>query len=171
VTVPRTFSLDDEVTAPAFFSALLLAACAAVSVVLALRRVATLASVGLALLFAGMALDEALGVHEHLEWRAETDWQTLYAPAVVGAGVVWLLLVRELHRRGFPYTSLVGGAVLWGASQLIEKLQRNEAEERVASYDFLVVVEEVWEMAGSALFLLGLVLATVLVRERGAADA
>ena len=71
------FDLDEERTVPAFFTAFLLIACAAV----ALRLPRSLVSWPFAIAFAALlvfaSLDELAEVHEKLERRLEVDWLLL----------------------------------------------------------------------------------------------
>ena len=156
------FDLDGELTIPAFASAGLLL-CAAAAAALAQRRDPGSGRrpwAALAILFAVMAVDEATGLHEGLEDLSAVDWQTLYVPIVLLAGVTWLLGLARL--RGRERAAFVLGAGAWGAAQVLEALEwtgPREAERAVDGYGIMMGAEELLEMTGSALFTLGLLLA------------
>ena len=147
--------LDFEWVPPALFSALLDAAACAAFVALVRRGVVPRAGAAVAAVLGLMALDEWFGLHEHLEVLTGVDWQTLYAPVFLAAGVAGLLLLRSWGRR-LPAASLlfVGGGVLWAVAQVLEHLEFVDGDQPVAHYDLLSVPEELLEMTGSMLFLL-----------------
>lgn len=162
----RPFYLDLEYNLPAFFSAALLA----VSAVACWRARSTLtappggavtggAVTGLTLLFGLMAFDEVIGVHERLEDLTGIDWQVLYAPLIAAGGLGWFLIAAFLMRnRAVAAIRLwVGGAFAWAAAQTLEMLQWDGDVER-SGYTIMMPAEEVLEMAGSAAFLLTLLL-------------
>ncbi len=150
------FDLDGELTIPAFASAGLLL-CAAAAAVLAARddpRRRWRPWPGLALLFAVMGVDEATGMHEALEDASTIDWQTLYAPVVLLAGLAWLLALERLPGI-VERVSWIAGAGAWLAAQVLEALEwtgPREAERAVEGYGIMMGSEELLEMTGSALF-------------------
>jgi hypothetical protein len=149
------FDLDEERTVPAFFTSLLLIACAAV----ALRLPRSVVSRGVAIAFAGLlvlaSLDELAEVHEKLERRLDVDWQLLYIPVFVAAVAVLALFMVALRRNGLGLGLVLASAVCWAGSQLLEALQW-EDDGPARGYTSLIVTEETLEMAGSALLLLAL---------------
>jgi len=147
------WNLGKEKTVPTFFSATLLVAggiCAAVAARRSLCGI-RLPWLALGLLLLAMGIDEMGGAHEQLERLTGIDWQVLYAPVVLAAGVVWLLIVRQL--KGAPRLMMVAGAAAWGAAQTLEALQW-DGDERAAGYEPMMLTEELLEMTGSAFFLL-----------------
>ena len=156
------FDLDGELTIPALASALLLL-CAAGAAALAHRRDPRPSRrpwAALAVLFAVMAVDEAAGLHEGLEDLSAVDWQTIYVPVVLLAGIAWLLGLARMQRR--ERAAFVLGAGAWCAAQVLEALEwtgPREAERAVDGYGIMMGAEELLEMTGSALFTLALLLA------------
>ena len=156
------FDLDAEFTVPALASAALLlcASAAAAGVHGARPAVRRWHWAGLAGLFLLMAVDEATGLHEALERLSFVDWQTLYLPVMAFAVVLWALAFLELAT--FERLLFAGGALAWGAAQVLEALEWTgplDAERAVDGYGVLMGFEELLEMAGSALFALALLLA------------
>lgn len=149
------WSLGNEGTVPALFSATLLVAGGICATVAARRSLCgmRLPWLALGLLLLAMGIDEAGMVHERLERWTGIDWQVLYAPVVLAAGVAWLLIVR--HLRGAPRLMMVAGATAWGAAQTLEALQW-DGDERAAGYEPMMLTEELLEMTGSAFFLLAM---------------
>jgi hypothetical protein len=152
------FNLDGEFTISAAVAALLLGAAGALAVVaaavdrLAARRRA-LACLGVFLAF--MALDEIAALHEKLEGRLGVDWQVLYAPVVLFGGVcfVFVLLGARRFERRRSAVLLCLGAVAWLLAQILEELQW---DGDTLLHPWMIVPEETLELAGSALFVLGL---------------
>ena len=145
---PR-FSLDAEYTPASIWSALLLV-IAAIAAARASRTRDGVARGSLAALFTFMACDEAFGIHEWLEQATGVDWQVLFAPIVVLAGVAFVVVLRGIVRRDV-WWALVGGAGVWTVAQLFEKLEWHGAIEQ-SHYRALMLSEETLEMLGSTLF-------------------
>jgi hypothetical protein len=152
------FDLDDELKPPAFAAAVILVVAAAAAWLAASTDPAgRLPWLALAAVFALMAADEALSVHETLEDLATVDWQTLYLPVTAVAGLAWLAALGRV--RGLPVAALllVAGAAAWGIAGLLEAVQwrgPRETEVAVDGYGILMGIEEVLEMCGSAAFAL-----------------
>src|SRR4051812_16288074 len=150
------FNLDGERNLPAAYSGLLLvAACALGLLVAVVGRGAGIRAryVGpVALLLGYMSLDEVISIHERLEAASGVDWETLYAPVFLVAAVLAVLLLPEL--RPFPpaIVLFLSGGASWAVAQVIEKLQWH-GDHLVAPWS--IVPEEVLEMTGSLLFVLG----------------
>lgn len=165
VRIPA-FGLDQEWSVPAFFSAGLLFAAAAACVLAAtaggLPDVRAGALHGLGALFAFMGADEVLQIHERLERVADAGWQRLYAPLMLVAGVLWLLVLRGLRVRTAAAALFCAGALAWAVAQFFERIQR---DGEVLLHRWTILPEEVLEMTGSTLFCLALV-----VGARAAAD-
>lgn len=168
------FDLGGEHNIPASFSALLLAASAGLVIAYSVvfhsgeRHYAGLL---MASMLAFMALDEVATIHEHLEARTGIDWQTLYLPVALVAGVAWVLVLRELlvERRVAAYWAVAAAA--WCLSQLLEFFQYDAADNPVRIIGEMVFMEEVLEMVGSSLFGLSMLCAIdIVVRRRGNLD-
>lgn len=148
------FHLENEFTAPAYFSAALLlvaAGCGWFAAQQAAGRV-QLAWLILAALWLAMGGDEVVGVHERFERRLGVDWQLLYLPVAAAGGAAWFVAVRGSDR---PVRMLlVAGATAWVAAQTLEFLQWDSNDQRVAAFESMMIAEETLEMTGSALFLL-----------------
>ena len=113
---------------------------------------------GIAVLFAFMAVDELVSFHEQLtEWTG-TDWQLLYLPLVAAAAVMWLVILGSM-RAAVPAPMMwVGGVVAWFGAQGIEHFQYDANGDPVAAAPYLILVEEPAEMLGSALFLIAILI-------------
>ena len=163
---PHAFDLDAERTVPALASGLVLGFAAAAGFLVGrLVRAGRRPLLALAALFAFMAADEVVEIHERLERAAGVDWQVLYLPLVVlgGAGFVHAVLLARRHAAGAG--QLAAGAAAWVVAQILERLEWGGGTQTVAeyqatiargSYKAMVVVEEVAELGGSLCFLLGL---------------
>lgn len=148
------FDLDGERNVPALFSALLLIGGGVALFRLSLGAAGALFSM---LLVYG-ALDEAAQIHETLERRLGLDWQLLYLPVFAGAAILWYLVFLRLPRGSVSKRFLVAGATAWIGAQALEFAQWDGDRPRSA-YRALMVPEEVLEMAGSAVILVGLLFA------------
>ncbi|MGH8639070.1 MAG: hypothetical protein ACREUZ_18200, partial [Burkholderiales bacterium] len=130
------FDLDAEVNFPSLFSASLLAAAGALTI-LAGRALATgrrrlawgALSAGLFLL----ACDEFVELHEKLERAVGLDWQLLYAPLVVVLGAAFLLILRTVWPIRSTRLLLLAAAAAWFVSQILEQAQW-DGERRVSAY-------------------------------------
>jgi hypothetical protein len=160
------FDLNKEATVPAAVSYLLLAWAAILATLLSAphdrRGSRDLVLVGMALMFAFMAVDEASGVHERVDdWSERSlgiQWQVAYAPLLLGGAAVWLGTLRRLRSSDLAPRLFVLGAAAWVTSQLTDVMSNRGFGE--LAYPALVVPEEMLEMTGSALF--GLALLIVL---------
>jgi hypothetical protein len=152
------FDLDDELKLPALAAALiLLVAVAAAWLAASADPAGRWPWLVLAGVFALMAADEALSVHETLEDLTTVDWQTLYLPVMALAGIAWLAALGRVRRQPAAVLLLVAGAAAWGAAGLLEAAQwtgPRDAEVAVDGYGILMGIEEVLEMCGSAAFAL-----------------
>jgi len=146
------FNLDQEKTGPAIFSALLLAAGGLAFLSAVLMRRTSRWTTPLALLLLLMAGDEFLLWHESLERSTGVDWQVLYAPIILAGGASALLVLWRL-RGGVAAAFLGLGCFAWAVSQVLEALQW-DGDRINPGYRFMMPLEEVLEMGGSALFLL-----------------
>jgi hypothetical protein len=152
------FDLDDELKLPAFAAALILLLAAATA------RLAAAADPAdgwpwlvLAALFALMAADEAVALHEALEDLFAVDWQILYLPLMAAGGVAWLVALLRVRRLPVAAVLLAAGAAAWAVAGVLESIQwvgPRETERAIEGYGILMGVEEVLEMAGSAAFAL-----------------
>lgn len=145
-------SLERERTPAALWAALLLGAAAVAWGRAALPGVRWLLVGMLAL----MTADEWSEVHEGLGGLLYTEWQLVYAPLVLAAGVAALLVLRRWGLSGASGLLLAGGAC-WAVAQGLEAVQwwGDTAGPRMpAHYAWWLVSEEVLEMTGSLLMLL-----------------
>jgi hypothetical protein len=144
--------LDAERNEAAYFSALLLLSAGAL-VALAGRYARPEGPAApwyvVSALLLTMSADELLGWHETLERRTGVDWQLLYAPLVVAAGLCALRMLWALRARPGALAAFAGGGAAWLAAQVLEKLQWSGD---TLVHPGLIYPEELLEMAGSALF-------------------
>lgn len=146
------FDLNQELTFPAYFSGLLLAAMAGLAVLVALTPTSRLGSawpwLGMALVVAFLAVDEVVDFHGRAQKATDIEAQVLLAPLIVVAAIVGLaLLVRVWSNRPVRWMFL-GGAAAWGMAMAIDPSTHPGSA--------LAFPEEVLEMSGSALFFLAL---------------
>jgi hypothetical protein len=154
------FGLDEEWSLPALWSGALLAGAALASVVAGhaggLPTVRPRVLEALGALFAFMALDEVVQIHERIEAAVDVGWQRLYLPLVPLGGLLWVLVLRGLAARSRSAALLFcAGGLAWFVAELFEREQRDGA---VLRHRWTIFPEEMLEMTGSALFLLALVL-------------
>jgi hypothetical protein len=150
------FNLDNEYNVPATFSAALDLG-AAIGAEALRRRTGRNVLLGLVILFAFMTADEFGGLHEHLESLTGIDWMKLYAPVFVFAGVAWIFAMRAFRDSRFRLCML-GGAACWTIAQVFELLEW-KGDVKQPHYNLMMVPEELLEMTGSALFMIGMLLA------------
>ncbi|NUT54964.1 MAG: hypothetical protein HOQ03_03130 [Thermoleophilia bacterium] len=162
--------LDAEGNEAAYFSALLLVSAGAF-VALAARHARpegpAVPWYVVSVLLLTMAADELLGWHETLERRTGVDWQLLYGPVVVAAGVCALRMMWALRARPRVLATFVGGGTAWLVAQVLEKVQWSGD---TLLHPGLIVPEELLEMTGSALFGVAM-LAVIDSAARGPAPA
>lgn len=156
----RVLNLGEELTIPSAFSGALLVIAALAAFLLAgrlpLAAASRLSLIALGSFFAFMALDEMFYLHERLEVLTGVDWQILYAPIVLVAGVAWLGVLLRLRSHPRAAGLFLAGAAAWIASQGLERAQWDGA---VLLHPWITVPEEALEMTGSALFALALLMA------------
>lgn len=165
---PPAFDLDGELNLnrglisgmdyPALFSGALLFAAA----VLALEASAVSerfpwAPLGAFLAF--MGTDELMTIHETLERSIGMDWQILYLPIVAALGPFWLIALGRMWEFHSERLLWLGGAVAWLVAQMLEFVVWHASALSGLSGG-ITLVEEILEMAGSAMFLLALYLAS-----------
>ena len=150
------FNLDGEMNFPTAFSGLLLLAAGMTGLLVALDGRAVGISptrlIPVALLIGYMSLDEVWQLHERLEAWLDVDWQTIYLPVFLLAGLIGASLLPDLRRAGNAATLFVAGAGAWGVAQVIEALQWDSNDHLRGAWS--IVPEETLEMTGSLLFLL-----------------
>jgi hypothetical protein len=117
-----------------------------------------------------MGCDELAGIHEFLENRSGYDWQALYLPIVAVAVVAWSLILRELRHERALAVYWVAGAAAWAGTQVLEHLEYDADDHHAGAYGAKVVVEEVLEMTGTALFGLAMLVAVGLAASRWQED-
>ena len=152
----KPFNLDHEFNFPATFSALL-DLSAAVGAEALRRRAGKNVLLGLVVLFAFMAFDEFSALHEHLERVTGIDWLKLYIPIFIFAGVAWVAVLNQIRERRF-WICMWGGAACWVIAQFLELVEWDGTVKQ-PHYYIEMAGEEVLEMIGSALFLLGMLTA------------
>lgn len=161
------FDLDREWVVPAFFSAGVLGWAAVLAARLAragpASRLRPVWWWALTVLFAFMCLDELTSIHERLEAATGVDWQLLYAPLVVVAGIGWLRALVSFQRRGAAVLWALGAAA-WFVAQVFEYLQYDG--DRLI-HAWMIVPEESLEMTGSSLWVLALLTALHALPGRG----
>ncbi len=160
----KVTNLDGELGFPALWSGLLLAANGVLF--LLLRRELGVWARVLGVLLLLLAGDEVVLLHERLELAAGVDWQVLYAPVGLLGLVCVLALARPVWRfRPAAMLSVGAGLACYGLSQLLEAVQWR-GEVQVPGYVYMMIREEVLEMSGSLLVLVGV----LLVRDRSRAE-
>lgn len=153
----RLFDLDRELNLVAFFSSLLLFGNALMIAKLIQQKYLSRRSFLLAAIFLFMALDEMLIIHETLEIVLATDWQIIYLPIMLFAGLGWIQVL--LRSSGTVRASWFLGATAWALSQLLEQWQWIDGPGgsiEAIHYNVMMVTEELLEMIGSTLFLYAL---------------
>lgn len=151
----RWFDLDRELNLTTFFSAGLLLVNAWLVMQLIKAGHTGRLAIGLMAIFLLMGFDEVLKFHETLEKVSGIDWQILYLPIILFAGVAWVSV--WLNCRDLTRALWTGGAFAWGASQFLEAAQWGFfGTEKADNYNVSMVAEEVLEMIGSSMFLLAL---------------
>lgn len=164
------FNLDGEGTPPAAYSALLLvAACVATLYVAADVPAGRLRWRILGAFYAFMSVDEAVKIHERLQSALHVAWLKLYLPVMAVAAVAALICLLSIRDNRAGVALLVGGGACWSVAQILEKLEANPTQGKVAGYWIYATFEECLEMTGSLLFLLAAVV--VLQRRRAARSA
>lgn len=167
----QAFNLDGERNVPAVFSTLLLAAAAGLVLVFS----STVhpgrphrPGIVMAFVVAWMSLDEFAAVHEFLERRTGVDWQTIYLPLMLVAGVTWVVILRELRvaPRAAVYWTI--GASAWLVAQALEFFQW-DGDRHVRGYAAMMVPEELLEMVGSSFLGLAMLAAIGLLVQQSAA--
>jgi hypothetical protein len=159
------FDLDAEGgPAAAVSAALLLAGAGTLAVALRHGRGFTPVTGALPAVLVLMSLDEWRSVHESVEGRTGVDWQALYAPLVLLAGLAWWKVLRCWGTRSANGQLLVLGAVAWALSQVLEFAEwTRDTDVPRTGYAAYMLVEEVLEAAGSSCFLLAGLIAVVVV--------
>jgi hypothetical protein len=164
------FDLEGELTAPAFFSGLLLLSAAVGAFAVARHGLAGAgpdwAVAVLGVVFLAMAVDEVAVVHENMDdWFGAENWIVAYVPVIALAAYAWLVTLRRVLASPTPEAPIlfVAGAVAWGLAILIELPHQEGWNSRVAH--LFVLPEEMLEMGGSLCFSLSL-LALIRARAR-----
>jgi len=151
------FALLEEWTLTPLFTTFLLGVAAGLA--LAARRTGApmvwLAIGGFLLV---MAADELLALHESLRQRLPGGRASyvVFLPYVALGAYIWIQVLRRLRGHRSATALWVGGAALWGASQLLDAIAMLGEGASPNALPPIQVTEEVFEMAGSALFLLAL---------------
>jgi len=158
----RMFNMDVEANIPAWFSAMALLLCAGLLFLVAAARrqqadrFATHWLV-LALLFVFLSADEAAGIHEALarfvraltNGRAGSLWVNI--PLIAGVGLAYRRFLLHLPRRTLLLFLLAAATFFTGLFGL-ENMGEAFVMTRPGVYAAIVVVEEMFEMVGVAIF-------------------
>ncbi|MDP8991689.1 MAG: hypothetical protein M3N31_01315 [Actinomycetota bacterium] len=154
------FGLDTEWSAPAFFTGGVLVSAAAVYLLAARKgvfeQVSGRAVAGLGLFLAYMGIDEVVQLHERMERAFDRGWQSLYLPLVALGGLAWALCVKGRWPTPLARPCLLAAAGAWVTAQGLERIQRQDG---VLVNRWSILPEEMLEMAGSVLFLVGALVA------------
>jgi hypothetical protein len=152
----RAFDLNKEQTFPATFSGILLLAAGGLALLNGLVRSDTAAGrrwwIVLALVFAFLGLDEIAALHEAVQDRVNVWGQAVLFPVVVVGVYAWWVVLRQLRSEQPAGTLFLLGAAAWIVSQGIDAAFNEH-------WGWTIVPEELFEMAGSALFGLALLVA------------
>ena len=152
----RAFDLNKEQTFPATFSGVLLLAAGGLALLNGLVRSDTAAGrrwwIVLALVFAFLGLDEIAALHEAVQDRVHVWGQAVLAPVVFVGVYAWWATLQRLRSEPPAGMLFMLGAGAWIVSQLIDAGLNEEL-------GWTIVPEELFEMAGSALFGLALLVA------------
>jgi len=149
----RILDLNQEQTLPALFSSLPLWA-AAVLALLALRLGAGPAPLwlGWALVLAFMAFDEVGEAHERMQYHLDVSTLVALSPLIVLAGATGLGVLRRIWGDAATRNLLLAGAATWALAVVLDAAHHPDG----SSLDYLIVVEEVVEVSGSALIALSM---------------
>ena len=166
------FDPNGERNVQAFVAAGLLATAGAAALVAASVEEGRprLIGYGLAGLLTFLSADELLQLHEKAERLTGVDWQKLYLPIFAVGGVLGALMLRRVWPHVGARVMLVAAGAAWFVAELLEAIEYDAADGRVASYDLMVVIEEPLEMTGSALITVALILGAAM-RRRARAEA
>jgi hypothetical protein len=139
-------NLDGELNVPSFWSGgLLLAAALVATGVARLNDALRVPWAMLAVLFAFMAGDEIVQLHERVAYHTGVNWQLIYLPLMLAAAVAWASVVR---RDRSSRLGLLLGAAGWLVAQILELLwYYGKLPLRVEA-----TPEEIAEMLGSLAF-------------------
>lgn len=152
----RAFDLNKEQTFPATFSGALLLGAGGLALLNGLVRSRSASGrrwwIVLALVFAFLGIDEIAALHEAVQDRVHLWGQAVLAPIVLVGVYAWWAALRQLWNEPPAGMLFLAGAGAWVVSQLIDA-GFNE------HWGWTIVPEEVFEMAGSALFALALLVA------------
>lgn len=162
------FNLDAEGSLPAAFSGTLLLCAGLVALTILYEVDWSRRERQVVWLIAGflffMALDEMMGIHEHIGAITGTPWQIPYLPLAAAGGLVWLAVLRILSVDITAARLWLAGAAVWVGSQALEALQTviephgyENVHGAITLHGVLTIPEELGEMLGSTFFLLALI--------------
>jgi hypothetical protein len=167
----RVFDVNKEQTFPATFSGLLLLAAGGLALLNGVVRCPNPADrrwwLVLAAVFAFLGIDEIAALHEAVQDRVHLWGQATLAPIVIAGVAAWFITLNELRSQRGAAQLFMLGAAAWVVSQGIDAALNEH-------YGWTVIPEELFEMLGSALFGLALLVAVrellaVKARERSQA--
>lgn len=152
--------LVDGLTLPPLVSGALLLGVAGVAGTMAVRdwtgAVPRWAWALLALVFAELAVDELLTLHERVGEATRMEWMLLYAPLLGFAGLLWLDVARSMRRLP-ELVPWVAGATAWGLALALDVYAFGVDGAQRPGVGAAAAVEELLEMAGAFLLLWALV--------------
>jgi hypothetical protein len=105
----------------------------------------------LGLVFLVLACDQILAVHNRFGDATDLPGQLILLPVAIAGVIAWFKVLQEISDRRLACALFVGGAVVWGVSQLSDVLL-----DPIESLAWATVPEEVSETVGSTLWLFSL---------------
>ena len=149
--------LDDTFSIPTLYSGGVLLVLVWVTASVALDRYRNGRSpwvfVGLALIFLEASADEMVEIHERIGNALPGDWEILYIPVFVLAGLLWLAVYRELAGRPEQTLWLAAAVCFVGALVLEAYAQGGTGESGRPGSGVFGAFEELLEPLGTTLFI------------------
>jgi hypothetical protein len=169
----RLFNLDGERNFPTVFTAFLLLVVSVLAWVVG-RASEGRPAVGWKMLAALMVLlagDELVELHEHLEFYAGINWKILYAPVVLVAVTLWVVLGRQLRALGAGFAPFVAAPMCVLVASVVDDLEIDSEGNPRRGFRVMVVSEEVLEMTFGLLVGLSLIAALRALTGRASTTA
>ena len=165
----QVFDPRGELGLPAWFDVTMLLSAAGLVLLLGHLGDGRRWRLWMAAVFATLAIDELISVHETVGGRLGLagEGQLVFAPLIMVAFAAWLMTLRRIWPIPAARALFIGGAIVWVTSQAIDVYYGGLRPETTIS----VVIEDVLEGWGSALFLLSLLLAVQAAMTAPSGDA